>query len=48
MRKKLPVTQREYPFSAGATLISITAPEGRLIYANSAFVEVRGLVCHAG
>lgn len=42
MRKNLPVTQREYPFPEGVTLMSTTDPEGRLTYANSAFVEVSG------
>ena len=42
MRKNTPVTQREYPFPDGATLMSTTDPAGRLTYANSAFVEVSG------
>ena len=42
MRKNLPVTQHEYPFPDGVTLMSTTDPQGRLTYANSAFVEVSG------
>lgn len=42
MRINQPVTQREYPFPSGQSLISVTDPKGRITYCNSAFVEVSG------
>jgi aerotaxis receptor len=42
MRQNLPVTQREYPFPADATLMSTTDVHSHLTYANDAFVEVSG------
>ena len=42
MRRNEPVSQREYPFPHGDTLVSVTDPEGRILYANQAFVEVSG------
>jgi aerotaxis receptor len=42
MRQNLPVTQREYPFPADATLMSTTDVQSHLTYANDAFVEVSG------
>ena len=42
MRQNLPVTQREYPFPDGTTLMSFTDPKGRILYANAAFVGVSG------
>ncbi|MBO9678936.1 MAG: PAS domain-containing protein [Acidovorax sp.] len=42
MRSNLPVTQREYTFPQNATLLSVTAPNSRITYANAAFIEVSG------
>ncbi|MGE5452141.1 MAG: methyl-accepting chemotaxis protein [Acidobacteriota bacterium] len=42
MRNNLPVTQREFEFPAGATLMSTTDPHSRLTYANAAFLSVSG------
>jgi aerotaxis receptor len=42
MRKNLPVTQREYPFPGGRTLVSTTDLQGRITYCNPAFIEVSG------
>jgi aerotaxis receptor len=42
VRINQPVTQREYPFPSGQSLISVTDPKGRITYCNSAFVEVSG------
>jgi len=39
MRRNLHVTQREYPFPRGQSLISVTDLKGRIVYCNSAFVE---------
>jgi aerotaxis receptor len=42
MRKNLPVTQCEYPFPDGTTLMSTTDLKGRITYANGAFIQVSG------
>lgn len=42
MRLNLPVTNEEYPFPSGATLVSVTDTKGRILYCNEAFVEVSG------
>lgn len=42
MRYKQPVTQQEYPVPAGATLMSTTDLDSRIVYANSAFARVSG------
>ena len=42
MRTNLPVTQREFPFPANATLMSVTDPHSRISYANEAFIQVSG------
>jgi aerotaxis receptor len=42
VRKNLPVTQCEYAFPAGRTLVSVTDLKGRITYCNAAFVEVSG------
>lgn len=42
MRTNLPVTQREYDFPEGRTLLSTTDVKGRITYANSAFVSTSG------
>ncbi|MHA3903887.1 methyl-accepting chemotaxis protein [Castellaniella sp. WN] len=42
MRKNLPVTQKEYDFPDGETLLSATDLKGRIAYANAAFVRVSG------
>ena len=42
MRLNLPVTQQEYPFPDGITLMSTTDTGGRITYANAAFVQISG------
>ncbi len=42
MRESLPITNREFDFPADATLMSTTDAQGRITYANDAFVEVSG------
>ncbi len=42
MRSNLPVTQREFDFPAGTTLLSATDTQSHLSYANAAFVSVSG------
>lgn len=42
MRINSPVTQREYAFPAGQTLVSVTDLKGRITYCNPAFIEVSG------
>lgn len=42
MRKNLPVTQKDFLFPDTDTLMSATDTKGRIIYANSSFVEVSG------
>ena len=42
MRSNLPVTQNEYPFPKGQTLVSTTDTKGRILYCNSTFIEVSG------
>ncbi len=42
MRNNQPVTQREYEFPAGATLMSTTDTQSHITYANDAFIEVSG------
>ncbi len=42
MRNNQPVSQREYPFPEGRTLMSVTDEKGRIRLANDAFVEVSG------
>lgn len=42
MRKNLPITQSEYPFPEGTTLMSTTDLKSRITYANAAFVQVSG------
>src|SRR5690554_1713904 len=42
MRNNQPVTQREYPLDEQHLLISRTDLEGRITFANAAFVEVSG------
>ncbi|HEX5685079.1 MAG TPA: methyl-accepting chemotaxis protein [Ideonella sp.] len=42
MRSNLPVSQREFEFPSDATLMSTTDIEGRITYANAAFVAVSG------
>ncbi len=42
MRSNLPVSQREYPFPPGETLVSTTDLKGRLTYCNPAFIQVSG------
>jgi len=42
MRNNQPVTQREYAFPDGVTLMSTTDTQSHITYANEAFVEVSG------
>ncbi len=42
MRLNEPVTQREYAFDPNATLMSTTDLQGRILFANAAFVEASG------
>ena len=42
MRTNLPITQQEFDFPAGRTLLSTTDVKGRITYANSAFVSTSG------
>jgi aerotaxis receptor len=42
MRTNLPITQREYAFPSGESLISVTDLKGRITYCNAAFVTVSG------
>jgi len=42
MRNNQPVSQREYPFPKGKTLVSTTDLQGRIQHCNAAFVEVSG------
>ena len=42
MRNNGPVTQHEYPFPRGETLVSTTDLQGRIVYCNSAFITVSG------
>jgi aerotaxis receptor len=42
MRVNHPVSQREYAFPRGQSLISVTDLKGRITYCNSAFIEVSG------
>jgi aerotaxis receptor len=42
MRVNLPITDQEYPFPRGATLVSVTDSKGRILYCNEMFVEVSG------
>lgn len=42
MRVNLPVSQYEYLFSKGETLVSTTDLKGRILYCNPTFIEVSG------
>ncbi|MBQ0930136.1 methyl-accepting chemotaxis protein [Ideonella alba] len=42
MRNNGPVTQQEYAFPKGATLVSVTDIQGRITYCNGPFIEVSG------
>ncbi len=42
MRSNLPISQREYPFPSGQTLVSTTDLKGRILYMNPTFIEVSG------
>ena len=42
MKINLPVSQQEFAFPKGQTLVSITDPKGRITYCNTAFVSVSG------
>jgi aerotaxis receptor len=42
MRINEPVTQREFAFPAGETLVSVTDLKGRITYCNAPFIDVSG------
>jgi len=42
MRTNLPVTQREYPFPSGQTVVSITDLKGRITHCNEVFIQLSG------
>ena len=42
MRSNLPVSQNEYSFPAGETLLSVTDPSSHITYANAAFIRTSG------
>lgn len=42
MRHNLPVTDIEFPFPAGQTLVSTTDTKGFIVYCNPAFIQVSG------
>jgi len=42
MRQNFPITNIEYPFPTGATLVSVTDIKGRILFCNDAFIEVSG------
>ena len=43
MKNNQPVTQREFAIPDGATLISTTNVDSRIVYANAAFVAASGV-----
>jgi aerotaxis receptor len=45
MRSNLPITQQEYKFPSGQTLVSMTDLKGRITYCNHPFIEVSGYSC---
>lgn len=42
MRTNLPISNNEFPFPPGQTLVSTTDTKGRILYCNDAFVAVSG------
>ena len=42
MRTNLPVTQREFPFPSGQTVVSITDLKGRITHCNEVFIQLSG------
>ncbi len=42
MRSNLPVTQHEYPFPSGKTVVSTTDLKGRITHCNEVFIELSG------
>jgi aerotaxis receptor len=42
MRRNEPVSQREFPFPDGESLVSVTDAKGRITYCNASFVAVSG------
>jgi aerotaxis receptor len=42
LRHNLPVTDKEFPFPAGQTLVSTTDTKGFIVYCNPAFIQVSG------
>lgn len=46
MRLNLPITNQEYPFPKGETLVSVTDLKGRILYCNEMFAHVSGFEMH--
>lgn len=46
MRLNLPITNQEYPFPSGETLVSVTDLKGRILYCNEMFAHVSGFEMH--
>jgi len=42
VRSNLPITQREYPFPSGHTVVSTTDLKGRITHCNEVFIELSG------
>jgi aerotaxis receptor len=42
VRTNLPVTQREYPYPSGQTVVSITDLKGRITHCNEVFIQLSG------
>ncbi|MDO8252555.1 MAG: methyl-accepting chemotaxis protein [Rhodoferax sp.] len=42
MRTNLPITQREYPYPSGQTVVSTTDLKGRITHCNEVFIELSG------
>ncbi|MDA8328219.1 MAG: PAS domain-containing protein, partial [Betaproteobacteria bacterium] len=42
MRNNQPVTHREHQIPEGTHLISVTDPQGRILYGNTSFIEASG------
>ena len=42
MKQNLPVTNQEFPLPVGRMLVSMTDLQGRITYANAAFIDASG------